>query len=367
MLTIRVPSRPLWQQVQISLMTIVGCAWLYSTIFRESFDDDLIYAFFIVLLAQIFIASGRYAWRYATARTRPPHDPGHAALEPAWPGWQWMVPWIIVSVVAAYFLGEAIGNMLMRHPGTLVTMKERTRMVSLSIVLALVPALCITYFYYAKSRLSVIELRAEAALRSAAESQLKLLESQLEPHMLFNTLANLRVLMAVDSARAQGMLDRLIAYLRATLDASRVGMHSLQSEFNRLSDYLELMTIRMGPRLTYQFDLPTDLASLPCPPLLLQPLVENAIKHGLEPQVKGGRIVVTAKRDHRALVLRVRDTGAGLDAQVADGTRFGLQQVRERLAALYGAAGTLLLAPAMDDEGGTIVTVSLPFPEGKSS
>src|SRR5438045_747906 len=135
------------------------------------------------------------------------------------------------------------------------------------------------------------------------------------------------------------MLDRLIAFLRATLAASRNGSHSLSSEFARIGDYLELMKIRMGERLQTQLVLPPELAAEPIPPLLLQPLVENAIKHGLEPHVGGGRLVVSAERDGDALVLRVRDTGVGVrDTGVGvrdtagDGTRFGLQQVRDRLA-----------------------------------
>jgi sensor histidine kinase YesM len=142
-------------------------------------------------------------------------------------------------------------------------------------------------------------------------------------------------------------------------------MHSLKEEFDRVSDYLELMTIRMGSRLSFRLELSDGLATVSCPPLLLQPLVENAIKHGLEPQVKGGRITVTAVREGASLILHVRDTGAGLDAHHgADGTRFGLQQIRERLGALYGTAGKLKLEPAADEEGGTLATVSLPYIEG---
>lgn len=133
--------------------------------------------------------------------------------------------------------------------------------------------------------------------RHAQEARLKLLETQLEPHMLFNTLANLRALIAVDAERAQQMLDPVIAYLRATLHASRAATHPLQAEFDRLRDYLKLMAIRMGPRLAYALELPPALAAAPVPVLLLQPLVENSIKHGLEPKVQGGRITVRAQGD----------------------------------------------------------------------
>jgi LytS/YehU family sensor histidine kinase len=179
--------------------------------------------------------------------------------------------------------------------------------------------------------------------------------------MLFNTLANLRVLIGIDPPRAQLMLDRLIGFLRATLNASRATMQPLSAEFARVADYAALMQIRMGERLQPQLDLPADLAALPVPPLLLQPLVENAIKHGLEPHVGGGRLVVSAARDGAQLVLRVRDTGAGLQTTPADGTRFGLQQVRERIATLYGDAASLELGPAGDAEGGALAIVRLPM------
>ncbi len=194
--------------------------------------------------------------------------------------------------------------------------------------------------------------------------------------MLFNSLANLRVLIALDPTRAQAMLDHLIAYLRATLTASRATQHPLADEFDRLRDYLELMAVRMGPRLQYTLDLPEALRQVPVPPLLLQPLVENAIRHGLEPQVAGGHISVRASVQPMApgtpqatarqyLALEVTDTGVGLDHAshtpdtTATNTHFGLAQVRERLATLHGSAGTLDLIAA--SAGGTSASVRFPL------
>lgn len=214
-------------------------------------------------------------------------------------------------------------------------------------------------------RLAFARAQAETAQRQAAEHQLRLLQSQLEPHMLFNTLANLRVLIGLDPPQAQAMLDRLISFLRATLNASRLLSHPLATEFDRIADYLALMGVRMGARLQSQLDLPTSLRDLPVPPLLLQPLVENAIKHGLEPHVQGGRITVAATVEGTHLCLTVRDTGAGLKgpASLAPGAGFGLSQVRERLATLYGAKGSLTLQDAADGMGGTLVTLRLPLPK----
>ncbi len=168
--------------------------------------------------------------------------------------------------------------------------------------------------------------------------------------MLFNTLANLRALIGIDPPRAQVMLDHMNRYLRATLSGSRATTHPLAAEFARLDDYLALMVVRMGTRLGCTLELPEALRDVPVPPLLLQPLVENAIRHGLEPQVEGGHITVRASTRPGAsgpmLVIEVNDTGAGLPDALptpGPGQSFGLTQVRERLATLHGAAGTLEL------------------------
>ena len=178
--------------------------------------------------------------------------------------------------------------------------------------------------------------------------------------MLFNTLANLRVLVASDPQRAQAMLDHLIAYLRATLGGSRSTEHALGEEFARLRDYLALMSIRMGPRLQYTLDLPEDLGQVPVPPLLLQPLVENCIRHGLEPKLEGGHIAVRARRiEGNRLELTVADNGMGLDtgAPALPGSRFGTAQLRERLASRYGDAAHFELAAL--PEGGTLARITL--------
>ena len=170
--------------------------------------------------------------------------------------------------------------------------------------------------------------------------------------MLFNTLANLRALIATDPPRAIAMLDRLNDYLRATLRASRSDQtaqqpHTLQDEFQRLEDHLALMSVRMGDRLRHTLTLPPELARHPLPPLLLQPLVENAIRHGLEPHVDGGEIQVSARASGQELVITVNDTGVGCLTKpgshdqahgLGSASGFGLAQVRERLLTAFGPA-----------------------------
>ncbi|MEG0886798.1 MAG: histidine kinase, partial [Janthinobacterium sp.] len=159
--------------------------------------------------------------------------------------------------------------------------------------------------FYVVGKARHLQMQAEQAQRQAAEARLGLLQAQLEPHMLFNTLANLRVLIGSDPQRATHMLDHLIAYLRATLSGSRSGTHSLQAEFALLADYLALMQIRMGPRLSFALDLPESLSQLPVPPLLLQPLVENAIRHGVELSTAGSKLQVRTERRGEQAVIHI--------------------------------------------------------------
>ena len=353
----------LWRELRIFILVSAASTLFFYAMYRDSFANNLIYSLCSALFIQGLIEVGRYGLAFLIRK----RSPGNQEAQRNWPGWALMAPWVVVSGVGGYLAGHMLGDRLTGVPHASAAIMDNPRAVLLSMTGVFVLSLGITYFFYARARMAAMETRTEVALRSAAESQLKLLESQLEPHMLFNTLANLRVLIAQDPPRAQAMLDRLIAFLRATLDASRSGLgsHSLSEEFARIDDYLELMQTRMGKRLSRRLDLPDDLGRLSVPPLLLQPLVENAIKHGLEPTVAGGWIRVSAQREGGTLVLSVRDTGAGiggtgLGGLPPGGSRFGIQQVRERLAALYGKTASLELVAASDNEGGTLAIVRLP-------
>jgi LytS/YehU family sensor histidine kinase len=209
-------------------------------------------------------------------------------------------------------------------------------------------------YFYQKERLAT-------AQKQQVELHLKLLESQLEPHMLFNTLANLRALIQTDSVKAVFMLDALNGYLRATLGGSRLAAHPLSDEFARLQDYLALMQVRMGRRLTFTLDCPAPLASHPIPPLLLQPLLENAIKHGLDLAIAGGALHVQAQQMGQQLLLTVSDTGSGglTAATLASSNGFGLANVRERLASAYGTSASLHLVQLSGYT--TSVQIALPW------
>ena len=283
-----------------------------------------------------------------------------SARETGWPrGWPGLLL-VAGAIAGGWFLGNRIGDALclafgLYVPGYYIDPAKDLRN---SVLITAIAGVAGSYYFYSRHRAAYFERRVGEVQRHADEARLKLLETQLEPHMLFNTLANLRALIGVDPDRAQQMLDHMIAYLRATLGASRAATHPLQAEFDRLRDYLALMQIRMGPRLAFTLDLPADLAQQPMPTLLLQPLVENAIKHGLEPKVEGGRVDVRARRDGGAIVIEVEDTGVGLGDGAGNAAGFGQAQIRERLATLYGDRAAMETVAAR--AGGVRVCVRFP-------
>jgi signal transduction histidine kinase len=300
-------------------------------------------------------------------------DGGRMALIRDWDSQAWRLLVIVpVGVTVGFAFGGLLGDLALGAPALQFWRTQPRQSLGL-LTMSLVAGIAITYFFLSRERLAAVRLREQAARQLASDAHLRLLQSQLEPHMLFNTLAALRALIATDADRAIDMLDRLNGYLRATLRATRAAPgrngHCLADEVGRLQDYLELMSVRMGPRLSYTIDLPPHLGPHPVPPLLLQPIVENAVRHGLEASVAGGHIGVSAATAGDRLVLTVEDDGAGFDrARVAPacagagdlaGGGYGLQQVRERLAASFGADGAMTIATAPGR--GTKVEVSLPL------
>jgi len=167
---------------------------------------------------------------------------------------------------------------------------------------------------------------------------------QVEPHFLFNTLANVQALVETGSPRAPAVLRSLIAYLKATMPRLDDGDTQLGREMALVRSYLELMHLRMPDRLRFTVETDPALQGFPCPPMLLLTLVENAVRHGIDPAESGGSIVVTASRETRGgdhVRLAVRDDGVGMGESAVPGT--GLANLRERLAAFYGGAARLEL------------------------
>lgn len=224
-------------------------------------------------------------------------------------------------------------------------------------------------FFYALYRLQLLRTEVSEQRRLQAEreqaltlSQLKVLQSQMEPHFLFNTLANVQAMISAEPDKAKAMIQALTTMLRANLSRVRSDTTTLGDELTIARSYLEIQSIRMGERLSYDFDLPESMNSLPLPPLLLQPLVENAVRHGIEPKREGGHIQVRAAylgADDDRWQLEVIDSGLGLDALAqTQGEGVGLSSLKQRLQSLYGDAAELTMRSA--DQGGLHLTLLLP-------
>ncbi|MFN0159958.1 MAG: sensor histidine kinase [Burkholderiales bacterium] len=263
-----------------------------------------------------------------------------------------MIALVIVASTIAWLLGSMLGGWILGMPGQPFALGSHVGIGFIALTVA--AGFAGTYYFWTREHVA-------AAEKLATEARLKLLTAQIEPHFLFNTLANLQVLIGADPARAQKMLTHLDRYLRASLAATRSGETTLAEEFALARAYLEILAVRMGSRLAFELDLPAQLGSIRLPPMLLQPLIENAIRHGLEPKVAGGSVRVAARRDADVLVVTIDDDGLGLVQPASNSTDagggVGLANVRERLAAAFGNKASL----ALESQGsGVRATLRLP-------
>lgn len=196
-----------------------------------------------------------------------------------------------------------------------------------------------------------------ATEKELTEAKLHLLHAQVEPHFLYNTLASAQLLTRSDPARAEAMLGHLIQYLRRSLPNARDDMSTLGVELERALAYLEILKIRMGDRLAVQVDVPQALRATPLPAMMLQTLVENAIKHGLEPRTGGGTVWIRARPDDAGVAVTVADDGDGFNTKTS-GTGIGLKNVRERLRLRY--AGSANLSVIANFPSGVAATITVP-------
>ena len=241
-------------------------------------------------------------------------------------GWPLGMLWAIGVDIRSYFSFD--------RPGAMVA----------TLAMALLITMIFQQFFAMKTR----QIQAE---NLATEAQLRLLQAQIEPHFLFNTLANVVSLMEADPARAKAMLESFVDYLRASLTGLGHASHTLGDEIDLVDAYLRIIKMRMEDRLHYAIDVPAELRSRPLPALSLQPLVENAIVHGLEPLISGGAIRIAARLERSSLILTVEDDGPGIHAEKAArrpgapkrGSGTALANIRERLRQAYGSEGTLRL------------------------
>jgi sensor histidine kinase YesM len=254
--------------------------------------------------------------------------------------------------VVAHFVDVGFRTWIMR-PG--VVMSVLFSSLVISIVLGVV--------MFWRERTAVAEAflerertKGERIEREAALANLRALQAQIEPHFLFNTLANVTGLIDLDPAKAKRMLESFIRFLRASLAAMRSESTTLGAEGDMIGAYLDVLAVRMGDRLRYTIEIDPAIAAFELPQLLLQPIVENAIKHGLEPKVDGGEVAIRARSSGDFIDIEIADTGIGFAPVTAGGV--GLTNIRDRLRLLYGERASLAIrenAPA-----GTLVHLRLP-------
>jgi hypothetical protein len=242
-----------------------------------------------------------------------------------------------------------------------------------ALILAFIPVfviLLISKYFLGRSRRAqaVAEAKTQEAevshmSRQITEARLQALQAQVEPHFLYNTLANVQALTEVDAQAANKMVGHLIAYLRASLPKMRENTSTVGQELELVRSYLNILQMRMGARLQFSISAPPEVLAKSFPPMMLPSLVENAIKHGLEPLREGGNIDVVVEQMAgvvgERIVVRVMDTGKGLsDAPTQSGGGVGLSNIRERLAGIYG--GTARFSIASNDPKGVVATIDIP-------
>lgn len=217
--------------------------------------------------------------------------------------------------------------------------------------------------YHALTAQLELDAERERAGRELSESRLRMLHAQIEPHFLFNTLGAVQQLAEKEAPRAAQLTADLIAFLRASLAEMRSERVTLDADFGLIDAYLKVMKVRLGDRLRYTLSLPAPLSQTMVPSMMLLTLVENAIKHGIEPALRGGELHVGAELQGSNVRLSVRDTGAGMGEQPGKGD--GLENVRSRLQLIYGARASLTVGNAADE--GVLAEIILPIVQEKAS
>ena len=272
--------------------------------------------------------------------------------------WIWVSLAIVIGVVFGLFSGLTLADVQVNR------FFGEKQFFTREIPIALIFGFSISYFFYSREKMNQIENRAKeerinrlSSEKLAIENHLKLLQAQIEPHFLFNTLSNVLSLMDTDPESGKKMLENLTRYLRTALSRTRRRSADLSQELDLIRHYLDICRIRMDKRLRYRIDVPESLSGAKLPPLLLQPLVENAVRHGLEPKIEGGFISVCAARENDRLKIEISDTGTGMSPDSPSG--LGIKNVRERLKSLYGNDGRLRFS--QNDPFGVKAVIEVPY------
>lgn len=232
------------------------------------------------------------------------------------------------------------------------------------LVLVALPGVALTMVRNRHYALLAVQLAQEAEqarlARALSETQLRLLRAQIEPHFLFNTLGAVQQLAEQGAPRAAELTAHLIDFLRASTSDMRCEQVPLDTELRLVDSYLRVMQIRLGERLRFSIDLPPELAVTQVPSMIVLTLAENAVKHGIEPALRGGEIALSVRQEDGSVRVQVRDSGVGMSDTPGNGT--GLENLRHRLRLAYGDAACLLLSEA---EPGLLAEIVIPAKEAQ--
>jgi sensor histidine kinase YesM len=250
----------------------------------------------------------------------------------------------IMGVASGTAIGLLIGSYILQQFLSISVRADLLRTIASAIVMGGAAG----WFFYSKARLRISNriiqeerINRLSSEKETLEAKLRLLQAQIEPHFLFNTLSNVLSLIDTEPAKGKSMLTDLIHYLRTSLSRTLPETTTLGQEMDMIKAYLNIQKIRMDERLTFTIELPDTLRQHSFPPMLLQPLVENAIKHGLEPKIDGGTVTIKAMKKNNLIRIEVVDTGIGFSSY--EKTGIGIGNVKERLQLLYAEKGRLAL------------------------
>jgi len=259
---------------------------------------------------------------------------------------------MLMRVVLALVLGAVSGSFvfaILTGTAPAALLGKDVDILTHMILLNLVFGAFLVFFYTSRERVSEAKrLILEEKIRNlngrniAIETELKVLQAQIEPHFLFNTLSNIISLIDTDPHKAKAMIEHFCLFLRGCLHLARNRAVPISQEMEIIRNYLDIHRVRMGNRLSYKIDIPDSLLECQIPPLLIQPLVENSIKHGLEPKLEGGEVAIKGEIEGNIIRITVTDSGIGI-IENATGTGIGLDNIGKRIQMLCNESGRLIL------------------------
>jgi sensor histidine kinase YesM len=271
---------------------------------------------------------------------------------------------VIVGAIIGVLLSAAVTRLLNMDVGAALPQNMKTQFYLSNLLWALLFGSIVSYVFISLQRLSDEKIKRLEVEKNSIVTEIKLLQSQMEPHFLFNTLSTILSLIDTDQERAKQMLESFTAFLRTSIVTGRAETTTLAQELDVVKNYLKIYAVRMGDRLRYRIDLPDSLRDFRIPPLIIQPLVENAVKHGLEPSVRGGELLVQGHREGDRVRITVADSGMGIN-ESSSGNGISLENIRKRLELLYQGRASLTFSE--NEPSGVKVVIEIPYETGSSN